>query len=99
MFDPKDVTPDQLVEIAEEHMNRFRGLIKAAEEGREGIRVGECEMYLRIWMSIDQKAREKGKNKSKDPAFDWLSLEEQNEVTDAVTSGDYDDILEPKTVN
>jgi len=75
-----DLNRSQIVALAKAHITRFEGMIAS---GSQNVRVGECNHYLRIWQEVERKGdiRE-------------LTDEEQNEVDDAIYSGDYDELLE-----
>lgn len=73
-----DVTPEQIVKIADKHITWYQNLIA---KGGTGVRVAECRQYLTIWHGTKAKG---GKG---------LSREQLGELHDAISSGEYDDIL------
>jgi hypothetical protein len=90
---PSEIDRGTMSALADAHVKRFENLIESAKAGSKNIRVEECEMYVRIWRGIQTKAR------SADFDFNLLAKEEQAEVRDAVTSGSYDELLEPRGTN
>lgn len=74
-------TPEQIVDVAKEHVRMYENRVEAARQGRRGINLDECAHYLRVWQSIANKG---GQN---------LSLEELREVQDAYDCGEYDHIF------
>ena len=70
-----------LVALAEAHIVQFSNMLTRARYDDTGIRTHECMNYLKIWNSIKRKA---GKN---------LTEDELREVSDAMYSGEYDDVL------
>ncbi len=72
------VTEEQFNSTVEKHILRFQRRIDLGNQGHRGIRLGECEKYLSIWISIRNK---RGVN---------LNQEEINEVEDAYDAGEFE---------
>lgn len=77
---PEVLTAERTMEYADENIERFSDMIKAAEEGNNSIRPGECTEYLFCWQSIQEKRGE----------WDKLSLTERNEVIAEYYDQDHD---------
>lgn len=73
-----DITPEQIVKIADKHIAWFQGLI---DNKSPHANVIECKAFLSLWQGTKAKG---GKN---------LSMEQLGELHDAISSGEYDDIL------
>lgn len=54
------------------------------------MRVSECKEYIRIWTSIEERAK---RATNDELALDGVSEEEAAEIFDAVECGDYNDML------
>lgn len=72
-------TTSQILRLADEHIRHYRRLIS---KSGMGVRAAECKTLLHLWENVKEKG---GQN---------LSPQQMDELRDAVTSGDYDDILE-----
>jgi hypothetical protein len=76
------MAPKTILEIAQRERRHFGGLIQTYESGiTRGIRINECKGYYLLWNSIISQG---GQN---------LTQAQQNELDDAVSSGEYDDLL------
>lgn len=75
------LTEDQLRKLTEAHIGHFRALIRRGYDGDKSVRMGECLRYVILWRSIQTKA------------YKGLTDREIGEIRDALTSGDYDELL------
>ena len=73
----QDRSPKNILRLAMIHIQRFKHRIEIAHRGFTGIRLVECERYLKLWESI----RDKG-------TWEKLTEAERNEVADAIFSGE-----------
>lgn len=70
-----NVTPEQILQVADDHMRMFSRRVAFARAGRKGYNLEECEHYLSIWTSITEKGAQD------------LTEEENDEIRDAYESG------------
>jgi hypothetical protein len=87
-----ELTARQVRALADAHIHEFEKKIRAGEAGSKYVNVEECQRYLRIWKSTQEKAQKE----------DWkhrLSLTEVNEIKDALFDGGYDDLLKASSDN
>ena len=82
------LTKSQLVALADAHIKRFTKLIAQSKNGASGIREDECEHYQGLWVSI------KAKSLTNEDPYPSFTRDEKSEIGDAVSSGDYDTLLE-----
>ncbi len=72
------ISPDNLSILSEQHIRRYEKMLASHSSY---VRKSECKQYAAIWRSIrDKKGQE-------------LTSVERNEVYEAITSGEYDDLL------
>lgn len=64
---------DHVLELAEEHVLRYKGMLSRARAGATGFRENELVKLLDIWRSIEAKEGQQ----------DILTEDETNEVRDA----------------
>lgn len=96
---PENVPLMKLLELARVHARRFQNMLTSAAHGEPGIRAGECEHYLALWQGLEDRLnaaiakRPVGEQPTiKNVAF-TLTEDERDEVSDAITCGDYDELL------
>lgn len=77
---PTELSGEQLVQLADIHIQHYEGLITKFVDGDGTIRPDECVTYLNIWLGI------------KDQAGKDLTAPQLGEVYDAFYCGDYDAI-------
>lgn len=84
-----NLTPKQILMLAARHELRFSTLLEKAraeetpERVKRTINVGDCLHYKSVWGSI----------KAKGGVWKDMSSQERGEVIDAVSSGEFDDLL------
>jgi hypothetical protein len=71
-------TPKQNMLLADKHINMYEARL---DSGHKFVCVDETQALLRIWRNIKAKGG------------DNLDKAEQNEITDCLYSGDFDDIV------
>lgn len=72
------ITPEQVCKIADKHITMYLNRIKSKARH---VNIVECQMYLSIWQGVKAKG---GKE---------LTHQELGELLDAISSGEFDDIL------
>lgn len=77
-MDKPDLSEENIKRLADIHIRRFSNRIELGNRGEPYIRVNECEHYLTIWKSIQEKKY----------SWDSLSEQERNEIEDAIYSGE-----------
>lgn len=74
------IPPENLTVLSDMHIRRYENLLRSSSSY---VRKSECKQYAEIWRSIKIK---NGQD---------LTTAERNEVYDAITSGEYDELLIP----
>jgi hypothetical protein len=74
------IPSDNLITLSDMHIRRYENLLRSSSSY---VRKSECKQYAEIWRSIKVKNGQ------------GLTTAERNEVYDAITSGEYDDLLMP----
>jgi hypothetical protein len=81
----------QVIALIDAHVRLYTHRVHAAEQGHRGYNLNDCEMYLCIWQdAYDVVMRIDGWPEG---WWSYFAPKELAEMRDAVTGGDYDELL------
>lgn len=89
-----NLNPYQLYTLASHHVYVYEKRYEAATKDTSlPIRIDECRAYLDIWIGVRNVALKAFESNAKTMRGFDLDDDQEDEILDAIASGDFDDIL------